>query len=354
MRRCVVFLFSLLCASQLWAVRVAVVLPLKDKSALGQTAVEFYRGLLLAVDSVKRGGLSVEIYTVDSGVTDASLLSALNAGGLPDVDVVFGPGVSSQTEVLASYCKQRGTRLVMPFATPYGQVGENPMVTQVTPPLETLYPDVVQLVIENLADDKFVMLKCDDGTPEDAAFQSALAQRIEGYGLPYGTLNLNADEIAAQMAFSGNGDNVIVPDSHSEASLSAMLSLLKQFRAKYPGYSFSILGYPSWLALASKYQDDLFAFDTYVFSPFYYNPVNPRVLGFGKAYNENFGSPLPLEVPSPVMLGFDVGYYVLNGVNPMPLQQDFLFRQVGDQGGQANAFVQLVHFSTGKAVTNIR
>ena len=59
------------------AVRVGVVLPLKEKSSRGAKMVEFYQGLLMAVDSVKRQGCSVEVTAVHSGTSHAAMDSLL-------------------------------------------------------------------------------------------------------------------------------------------------------------------------------------------------------------------------------------------------------------------------------------
>ncbi|MCD8304850.1 MAG: hypothetical protein LUC86_08530, partial [Prevotellaceae bacterium] len=329
MRRLTLFLLLLASALTVRAVKVGVVMPFKAGGPQGKAAVEFYRGFLLAVDSVKRGGLSVEVYAVDSGTSEASLNEALARGELKGAAVVFGPGVAGQAEALAAYCKQWGLKLVMPFPVQYQHLADNALVYQVSAPEQSLCPAAAQLAMENLADANFVMLKCSDGTPSDHAFQAAVSDRVTAYSLPHGTLNINADEVAAQMAFNASHTNVIVPDSHTDQTLSSLLKLLKQYRQKYPKYRFALLGFPSWLTLAAKYSDDLCSLDTYVFSQSHYGPVSSSSLSFGKKYSESFNTALPREYPSAAMLGFDVGYYFLCGVNSSPFQQDLSFRRVG-------------------------
>ncbi len=352
-RSAIILTLLLVCALRSWAVKVAVVLPFKDSSA-GQASIEFYRGFLLAVDSVKRGGLSVEVYALDSGTTVESLATALSKAGLTGIDVVFGPGLPSQTEALANYCRQAGTKLVVPFPAPNAHIADSPNAYLVQPPEEALYPAVGQLAMENLADANFVMFKCADGTAQDHAFQASISERVEAYGLPRGTLNVNADDVAAQLAFSPSRRNVIVPDSHSEASLNTLLSLLSQFSARNPRYVFTLLGYPSWLALTGKRSAEFHSLDAYLFSQCSYDPQGARTLRFTTTYWQCFGEEPPALTPSPAMLGFDVGYYFLCGVNSAPLQNDLLFRQQAQGKGHLNTYVELVHFGTDKFITNIR
>ncbi|MCD8266161.1 MAG: hypothetical protein LUC33_03295, partial [Prevotellaceae bacterium] len=280
MRRLTIFLFLFVATLSARAVKVGVVLPFKASGPQGAAAVEFYRGFLMAVDSVKRGGLSVEVYAVDSGTTEASLAEALSRGELKGAAVVFGPGIAGQAEALAAYCKQWGLKLVMPFPVQYQHLADNALVYQVSAPEESLCPAAAQLAMENLADANFVMLKCDDGTQSDHAFQQAVNDRVTAYSLMRGTLNINADEVAAQLAFNASRTNVIVPDSHTDQTLASLLKLLKTFRQKYPKYRFALLGFPSWLRVAARYSDDLCSLDTYVFSQSHYGPVSSSSLSF--------------------------------------------------------------------------
>ncbi len=325
-------------------------MPFKDGSPLGQTSVEFYRGLLLAVDSVKRQGLSVEVYAMDCGTTEASLSAVLGRGELQGMDIIFGPALASQTTALADYCKGSKTKLVIPFGTPCPQLGGNPNVYQATPRVESLYPNAVQLTMENLAGSNFVLVKCNELAQDDAAFQSLLSQQLSTYVLPNSILNVNADDVAAQAAFSAKQRNVIVPDSYSEGALTALIDLLN----RYPQYKFSLLGSSKWLGLTDKYQNYLFALDTYIFTPYYYNRLTANVMKFGTTYSRNFNTPMRHDIPSAVLLGFDMGYYFLTGVSPSPYQQDFHFQRVSEQGGQINDFVQLVHFGTNKTITIVK
>lgn len=353
-KRTLLLLALVFWAVQAAAVRVGVLLPLKERSPLGQMMLEFYRGLLLAVDSVKNQGLSVEVYTLDSGTTEASLREALAGGSLRPADLIFGPGVPEQAEALAAYCRQQGIRLVMPFNTPCATLATNPYVFQAMLPQEALYEAAVQLTLESLADAHFVLLRCGEADDRAASFQSALAERLQAYGLPHSVLNVQADAGAVVQALSITRNNLVIPDSRSEAALERMAQQLNAFRQTHPNYRFSLLGYPDWLAFATRRSELLFACDTYLFTPFYANPLSGRTIRFAQRYEQDFRSPLLPLLPSPAMTGFDLGYHFLHGVNPQPLQQDFDFQPVAEQGGQANCRLQLVHFASNKLIQVIR
>ena len=130
--RHIALLFAMLAVAPLVAqvttnfVRMGVVLPLKEKSQRGAKMVEFYQGLLMAVDSVKRQGCSVDVVALHSGNTAASMDSLIASRQLLNLDIVFGPLDAAQLPALADYCKLHDTRLVVPFTSLTAHIEGNP------------------------------------------------------------------------------------------------------------------------------------------------------------------------------------------------------------------------------------
>lgn len=73
-------------------IRAAIVLPFLNvpKSESGRM-VEYYEGFLLAVDSLKRTGVSIDLHTYNSGSDAASISTLLNREELKQMDIIFGP-----------------------------------------------------------------------------------------------------------------------------------------------------------------------------------------------------------------------------------------------------------------------
>ncbi len=352
MRRFIVLLAFFSAVLQCGAVKVGVLLPFKSRAKA--TILEFYRGFLMAVDSVKHEGVSVEVYTFDSGTSKEDMVNILNQGALENADVIFGPGSAAQTDTLATYCKRHGIRMVIPFSTPCEQIDENEAVHQVTQRQELLYPDVAQIVMENFADAHFVMLKSDSADVKGEALQSAFNEKLSRYGLSSKVLQMNAGDEALDASLSISRNNFVVLDNSSEQTLESAIALFNRFRESYPFYRISVLGFTDWLKYAEKHEDDFYAMDTYVCTPFYNNPYSGRSIRFGQKFQSNFKQEMGKVTPSMAMTGFDLGYYFLTGVNPRPLQQDYDFRKVSASGGSVNHFVELVHYGTNKLIDVVR
>ncbi|MBQ8968901.1 MAG: ABC transporter substrate-binding protein [Bacteroidaceae bacterium] len=346
-------------------VKVGVLLPLKEQTARGTTMVEFYRGLLMAVDAVKVEGTNVEVTAIDCGSSETSLCQALQTPALQQLDVLFGPVDAVQVTTLSEFCRQHGIRMVLPFNTPCPQVYSNPWVYQVGVAQELLYPGISNLVMEHLANSNFVMMHTGETDSRAQSFVEHLGQVLELRGMQTTHLNVNADEFAYDRALNQFRNNVVVPDSRSQAALTQMLTGLKAYQQKYPQYKVTLLGYPEWLTYTRSLLKDFYQYDTHVFSAYYRNPLSGRVARFEQTYQAHYGQASRVSYPRAEMLGYDLAYYFLHGIAALgtafeeqqstlaqqPLQHTFRFQRVGgSEGGFVNLNVLMVHYTPNNTI----
>lgn len=350
-------------------VRVGVLLPLKEQSARGTTFVEFYRGLLMAVEQVKRENTNVDVYAIDCGTTETSLQQVLASEQLTTMDVIFGPADAVQVSSLSEFCRQHKIRLVLPFNVPCPQVYGNPWIYQVGVAQELLYPGISTLIMKDLENSNFVFYSSGENDSRAQSFTNHITQVMKLRNMQTTTLAAGADEYAYDRAFNQFRQNVVIPDSRSLPALAQLISGIKSFQAQYPQYKIVLLGYPEWLTYASTMIRDYYQFDTRVYSPYYRNPMSGRVVKFEQQYRANFGQQSRLSFPRPEHLGYDLGYYFIHGLAKLgsenfeamqgtleqqPLQHYFLFQRAGEQAGFVNVNVQLVHYNANNTIQLVR
>ncbi len=365
---CILVLLLLLgLASEAFAeatVRIGVLLPLKERSARGTTMVEFYRGLLMAVEQVKQGGTNVDVMAVDCGTSEASLQQVLSDTAMQRLDVIFGPVDAVQVTSLSEFCRQHQIRMVLPFNTPCPQVYSNPWIYQVGVAQELQFPGISTLVMDNMANSNFVFYRTGEQDERAQSFVGHLRQVLTLRNMQTTALAAGADELAYDRALNQFRENVVIPDSRSQASLTTLFAGLKAYLAKYPQYKVRILGYPDWLTYTRSMLKDFYQLDTYVYSSYYRNPLSGRVVKFEQQYQQNFGKAARDSYPRAEMLGYDLGMYFMTGLAELgtdfeerqgtltqqPIQHTFRFQQVGENGGYVNLHVQLVHYTTNNTI----
>ena len=82
------------------AMSVGVMLPLHDENGDGRRMVEYYRGVLMAIDSLKNMGLSVDVYAWNVA-EEANISKFLNDKNASKCDLIIGPLYSKQVPPLA-------------------------------------------------------------------------------------------------------------------------------------------------------------------------------------------------------------------------------------------------------------
>lgn len=340
--------------------KVGVLLPFGEKNM-----VEFYRGFLMAADSVRKNGVNLDIYAWDSGSTTEQIETLLPE--LNGLDVLFGPTSAIQIPAVAEVCKEQGTRLVLPFWT--GQpLLDYPLVYNATSPNDFFFGAAARNIMRYYGDRNFVIVHSGDADNSGRILCEALAQSIAKQSGTLKVLELEGDDFAYESAFNQFRDNMILIDNSSVRSLNILLARLKDFRQKHSEYRLSLVGYPGWQDETQRLLDDFFVFDTYIISPYYYNVLDDRVKGFERVYTKNFRKPIVQNNPCHAALGFDLGCYFLGGVSALgdtfeqmqgslqqePFQNWYRFERSASGMSFYNDFVLFIHFTTDKKIELIR
>ena len=362
----VVALLSLQSAVAGNVVKVGVMLPLHEDNGDGLRMVEYFRGLLFAVDSLKQEGVSVDL-VAHNIKEETNVDSVLRLGDMADRDIVFGPLYSKQVPALAMLSKLKGTKLVIPFSinTPELQNCQN--LFQVYQSQTDMEPQTIKnfmrLAFKD-ADNQVVIIDCNDTTSfKKPTFTANVKKYCEANKISYRITNsLQADK-AFLKAFNKKKENIVVLNSASSPKMLEVFAKLNMVREKNPKIKFKVLGYTEWL-MYEKFQSDNFCKnDVYIPSKFYYNAGNQQIQNLEKKYMFWFRQNPQYSLPKFVISGFDQGYYFIKGVakygksfvgsasQPVntALQSPLHFSKVSDKGGYINDDVMFIHYRSDKA-----
>jgi len=345
-------------------VRAAVVLPLKENSPRGAKMVEFYQGLLLAADSMKRAGWDLEITALHSGSSMNDMDHLLMEHSLRQMDVVFGPLDVAQQLPLADYCDIHGVRLVSPFSTLATQLTGHPFYYMASAPRNTVQQQAVWFIQNHFPDHNIILVDCNEQNDEGAAFGQLLRDAMTEKGIFVRTLNAAGDEMAYYQAFNPLRKNLIILNSSSLKAINAFLPRLKAYRREHTDLSVSLFGYPSWQTYTSQLLTDFYEQDTYVYTTFYRNPLASEAQALDQSFLKWFHRPMQQTFPRYGVMGFDLGFYFFRGltlfggnienshsqVPTMPFQHPFRFERLAEGDGFVNTFVELIHYSPAQTI----
>lgn len=344
-------------------IKAAVLLPFMAGTSANMDEqirmVEYYEGFLMAVDSLKKEGVSVDLYTYDTKGKEATLNNILARKEMKNMDIIFGPARSQDIDALATFADKNNIRLVIPFAPKVDQVFKNPHIYQVNTPQSYLYSEVYEHFNRKFSGCNVIFLNASNGDREKDEFIKGMKSGLKGNGISYRdfTMTDNFYDITTVMDTLKN--NIFIPTSGKSTALVKILPQLTQIRRERPGYSMNLFGYPEWQTYTNDYLASFYEIDTYFYSSFYTNNLFPAAVNFTHAYRRWYSKDMANIYPKYGMLGYDTGYFFLKGlskygnkmeenlgsIHVTPIQTGFKFERVNNWGGFINRKVFFVHFS---------
>lgn len=311
--------------------------------------VEYYEGLLMAVDSLKRTGTSIDLYTYNSGPESASLNSILGKSEMKDMDIIFGPLYQQHIEPLAEFAKKQDTRLVIPFTSKDNTVFQNPAVYQINTPQSYLYSEVYDHFVRQFPNANVIFIEASQGAKDKAEFIKGLKDELRNRSIPMKSLKEDVTVESLKTVLRTDRENIFIPTSGSNLTLIKILPQLTLLVREQPESRIHLFGYPEWQTYTKDHLEAFFELDTYFYSSFYTNNLLPAAINFTKNYRRWYGKEMDERYPKFGMLGFDTGYFFLKGLarygssfeknmqglDLVPIQTGFKFQRVNNWGASS-------------------
>ena len=347
------------------SIKAAVILPFMTKENGNRDEqvrmVEYYEGFLMAVDSLKQQGVSVDIHTYDSGNTTATITQLINTKKeLKDMDIIFGPLHTDQVKIMADFAKKNKIRLVVPFTSKSDEVFNNPYVFQINTPQSYLFSEVYEHYLRKFPNAHVVFLNADTGDKDKDEFIKGLKEELKNKQITFKELkDAEISPEGMKTAVDSLRENVLIPTSGKKIALIKILPQLIITAREHPNYNMRLFGYPEWQTYTDDHLSNFFELDTYFYTSFYTNNLFPTAIKFTSAYRKWYSKDMANTYPKYGMLGFDTAYFFLKGLarygnhleeemNNMtlnPIQTGFKFERVNNWGGFINRKVFFVRFT---------
>ncbi len=352
-------------SAQAHTICVGVMLPLHDVDGDGRRMVEYYRGLLMACDSLRAQGISTDVHAWNVNI-DADIAQFTKDPAAAQCNIIFGPLYSHQVRGLAEFCKARGIKLVIPFSINGDDVSRYQQIFQVWESPDKLNNSAIEAFMQRFPNAHPVFIDCNDSESKKGVFTFALRNRLATKNIAYSITNLNSSEEMFAKAFSKTQRNVVVLNTGCSPELTVALSKLASLQNNNPSLAISLYGYTEWLMYVDNNMEQFFRFDTYIPTHFYYNPLDAKTRQLEQNYRRWFRQDMQYALPRFAITGYDHGQFFLRGLAKYgksfvgtkgqngytALQTPLSFKQVGSAGMQNEVFL-LIHYTKGGGIESI-
>ena len=346
-------------------IRVGVMLPLHNINGDGKRMVEYYRGILMACDSLRANGISTDVRAWNVA-EETDINEVLQDPHAADRDVIIGPLYTKQVKALGDFAREHHIRVLIPFSINSPEVFSNAQIFQVYQNGNLLNDGYVSRFYDRYKNYHTVIIDCNDSTSTKGGFTSALRHKLETEGKKYSITNLRSSEAMFQKSFSSTEPNVVVLNTSRSQELNVAFAKLSGMTLTRPQIQVSVFGYPEWLQYTSRHLDNFYKYDVCIPSTYYMNPVSSRTARFKQKYRWNFHQDMQNYQQRFAVTGFDHAYFFIKGlhmygqnftgasgmVGYTPFQTPLHFERLSD-GGLQNRARLFVHYTKDQRIETI-
>lgn len=346
-------------------IRVGVMLPLHDENGDGKRMVEYYRGVLMACDSLKQNNISVSVHAWNVP-EDADISKTLKDKDAARCDLIIGPLYSKQVKPLSDFARAHDIKVLIPFSINTPELYSNRNIFQVYQNPNDYNEAVIGRFLEKFQGYHTVFIDCNDTTSKKGVFTFGLRRRMETMGRSYSITNLKSSEQAFSKAFSTAMPNVVILNTGRSPELNVAIAKLNNLTMNNSRLSVSMFGYTEWMMYTKYNLDSFYKYNTFIPANFYTNPLSPRTARIELKYRWNFHADMMQALPRFAITGFDQAYYFIKGmhmygknfvgakgvVGYTPIQTPLSFEKIGN-GGYQNRSILFVHYTPGHRIETI-
>ncbi len=335
-----------------------------------ESFLEFYEGVLIAVDSMQNRGMNIRLHVFDTQRNVDSVRAFISPVEFLETDLIIGPVYERVQKEVAQIAAKNRIPMVSPLASQSMITKSNPQFFQAVPSREYVAAETAEMIAEEYFNSNFIVLKTSayEGTPEgklvnliqEKLYNSGFLSSPQGVSFtvydfkhegPYGLRRI----------MSHNKENVIYIPSSKEGELSVAISNINNLA---DDYSITLIGtnrFPNYHSIDVEQFHNL---KLKYIVPNWIDYNKPETAEFIEKFRNNFATdPGKIGVQ-----GFDVAYYFLNALNYygkdfgtcLPylkinlVQENFHFEKVSQFGGYMNEGVSEISYNRNYEVHRIR
>ena len=344
-------------------VTIALALPFnaaavkRDNKSLSM--IEFYRGFVLAVDSMRNQGRPVRLMVFDTKGTSEGVREVLSDPRLKKANIIVGPQTADQMTQFARFANDNNIYLLNMFVVKDNSYLTNPYVLHNNIPHTALYKKAIDYFIKTYPNVVPVFLSRVDGKADKKEFIDDFKKALNDAGRKYHDINYKQLSENTLTQLPTGVSYAFVPNSSKKDELDTFINAILAYKeGRTDDGDVNLWGYSEWLILRGDNMKKLHDANTLIFSRFYsvVNDTNEEQLE--KVYEQWYGIPMADKVPCQGTFGFDTAMYILRAVNSNNgdfsrltpaydgLQNAFDFIRV-DGGGLVNNEMYIIRLAPG-------
>lgn len=302
------------------SMNIALMLPFmlgnERQSRQAQLFTEFYKGFLLAVDSMRNCGTPIKVHAFDTSASLDTVKSILQRPEIKNMQLIITPDAEAQMSEIAAFGRDNNVNVLNLFVVKDQTYRNTPYLMQGNIPHHDMYEKAIKGMVGKFSEFTPVIVSRKDGVSDKAEYISMLKRHLESEGIQYKTIEftglLKSEDL---MQLGSDGKYAVIPVSAKLSELNHIIPGLLEFKEQSTQYDpIRLFGYPEWTTFRGEPQDNMHKVNTIVYSRFYTVPDDPALKEIEDKFERWYSKPMANYVPRQGLFGFDAGMYVIKAL----------------------------------------
>jgi LysM repeat protein/ABC-type branched-subunit amino acid transport system substrate-binding protein len=329
-------------------------------------SLDFYHGVLMALDSLKKAGLSTNLKVFDVGKDSAVLKKVFSTADFKNLDLLIGP--FEWIELTAKAAKENKIPMLIPVACSNKVLLDNPFVFKSITTSNVIADETSKFIIKNYKAENIILI--DGKGKNDIGVQKAYKKYLNKY---YFEQTPNKDSVKTMQAdvlasstitnmLRKDKVNVLVLPSNEMAFVSTALSNLNKFlsRQQHKDYKVVVFGTDEWIKWDQLDITHKLKSNVHIPSPTFVDYDTLQTQNLTRAFRNRYKT----DPDKYAMMGFDLTWFWMAGYTQYGLdfantvqdfditmnQTRFAFVKMNESSGCLNKNVYILKYENYKLI----
>lgn len=317
------------------------------KSEIG---VSFYEGAMMAIDSLRRLGLSVAVFTYDTENDSLLVEKIIQKPELEEMDLIIGPLYTNNFKRVSDFAKKEQIPLVSPFSQVNKILLGNPYIFKATPSLASQIDELASFVNKNASGKTIVLVSSD--IPREKNYTEAFKKKFYALAKTDSILEVSfkkAGVVPIEASLAKGKEVWVIALTNDQVTVTDLVNKLNTIKQE----SIRLFGLETWTTFENLDPDYLMKLKVSICSPQYVNYDSPVVKRFIGQYRDKFRT----DPDRYAFQAFDVTYYFLKRLKQdgrnfsevstpqeAGFQTSFNFFKTAVESGYENKFIHVLEY----------
>ena len=222
--------------------------------------LQFYQGVLMAVDSLKRLGYTIDLYVYDTERDPNTVQRLVGELNLLSPDLIIGPVYANTYKAVAEQLGNRTIPMIFPLSSRGGDLVRFPNFVQLNTSTVSLVEEMADWIVANGTQAHLINIIPDGGgrTGGESRLTDLVRTRLQANGMEDMTNcqwrpQMHLDSLRKVMRLGV--ENIILFPTINEAAASRTLPVLSALADQF---RITVIGFPDWLKFTSIDEEVLF------------------------------------------------------------------------------------------------